>query len=132
MLSTRPLATPSIEAAQTVSIFIADSTTMGSPAETASPTATFTSTTTPGIGAPTAPICDESAFGRTTTFDEAVSSRRLTERGKPLTSKKHSRVPVASSRSPSPMSLTFTFTPWPKDLRRVAFSWKERCVASMA
>merc|ERR1719262_668349 len=63
-----PDTTPSTDAAQTVSIFIADSTTMGSPAETASPTATFTSTTTPGIGAPTAPICDESAFGRTTTL----------------------------------------------------------------
>ena len=50
-----------------------------------------TSTTTPGIGAPTAPIWDESAFGRTTTFDEAVSSRRLTERGKPFTSKKETK-----------------------------------------
>merc|ERR1711861_41610 len=51
---------PSTDATQTVSIFIADSTTIGSPALTESPTATLTSTTTPVIGAPTAPICDES------------------------------------------------------------------------
>ena len=58
---------PPTEAARTVSIFIADSTTIGSPALTESPTATFTSTTTPGIGAP-----DGADLGRVL---EAVLSR---------------------------------------------------------
>mmetsp|Transcript_12657 Transcript_12657/g.37975 ORF Transcript_12657/g.37975 Transcript_12657/m.37975 type:complete len:249 (-) Transcript_12657:473-1219(-) len=107
--------TPSVDAETTVSIFMADSTTMGSPAATASPTAILTSTTTPGIGAPTLPTSPGAALGRVTRLDAADVSTRLTERGKPLSSKKTSRVPVASSKSPKPINLTVTLTPWPKD-----------------
>mmetsp|Transcript_19053 Transcript_19053/g.62500 ORF Transcript_19053/g.62500 Transcript_19053/m.62500 type:complete len:212 (+) Transcript_19053:164-799(+) len=105
---------PSWGATMVDSIFMALRTKRVSPFLTTSPSLTLTATTTPGMGAPTEPRSPGLALGRTTTSADADVSTRVTDRGKPLTSKKHSRVPFFSSRSPMPVSLTLTVTPWPK------------------
>mmetsp|Transcript_4665 Transcript_4665/g.18992 ORF Transcript_4665/g.18992 Transcript_4665/m.18992 type:complete len:310 (-) Transcript_4665:405-1334(-) len=100
-----PWTTPATGADTTVSIFIAESTRSGSPASHSWPDLAWMRMTDPGIGAPTEPGTWESALGRRTCLSARCVSATLTERGKPLTSKKTSREPVLGSSEPTPRSL---------------------------
>mmetsp|Transcript_19869 Transcript_19869/g.64530 ORF Transcript_19869/g.64530 Transcript_19869/m.64530 type:complete len:242 (-) Transcript_19869:3309-4034(-) len=100
---------PEAGAGMTVSIFMADKTTRGSPSRISSPALTLTSTTTPGIGAPTEPRSSEGAFSRFEVETTEVSVTGTNHRS-PLSSMITSLSPF-SSGSPLDTSLTMKDRP---------------------